>query len=69
MNRASSHSRCWWNSSRAWSTCTSSTIWRSGRRKISQATNTQTDRMPAPISNPMVESPATSLNWQARLSL
>ena len=35
-------------SARAWSTCTSSTIWRSGRRKTIQATNTQTDRMPKP---------------------
>ena len=34
-----------------------------------QATSTQTGRMPAQISNPMVEPPATSVVWRAWLSL
>ena len=42
---------------------------RSGRRKTTQATKTQTDRMPQPISNPMVILPATSLSWQVPVSL
>ena len=57
-NRASSHSRCWRNWRRAWSTRISSTTWRSGRRTISQAATRQDGRTTPQMSHPMAAPPA-----------